>query len=162
MGESIHVPRAEDKTAAQLERISPKFMLRVTCGFGASTSFGVVASQQMKQVGALEFHDGIGLALFVDEQREGDSRFLAESPGIGAIPKPHGSQVCPAIAKGLLMRAQLRDVLAAEDSPVMTQENHHCWLAYPQRTEPDFFAVYIRQCNHGKPVVEGSFHGATF
>ena len=60
------------------------------------------------------------------------------------------------------MGAQLRDVLAAEDSTVMAEEHHHGRLVNPQRAEPDFFAVYIRQRNHGKLAVERSFHGAPF
>ena len=162
MGEAIHVPRAEDKTTAQLEGVSPEFVLRMPGGFGARTRLGIVASQQMKQVGALELHGGIGFALFVNEQLEGNARFLAKSLCIGAIPQSHGSQVCAAIPEGLFVRAQLRDVLAAEDSTVMAQEHHDCRLADPQGTEPDFFAVYIRQRNHGKPAVERCFHGATF
>ena len=162
MCEAVDIARPEHETAAQLERISPKFMLRMPTGLCARTGLGIVASQQMKQVGALEVHGGVGFAFFVNEQREGDARFLAERPRVGAIPQSHGSQVCPAIAKGLLMRAQLRDVLTAENSAVMAQEHHHCRLADPQRTEADFFAVYIRQRNHGQAAVEGSFHGARF
>ena len=56
------------------------------------------------------------------------------------------------------MRAQLRDVLAAEDSTVVAQENKHRRLPDPKRTEPDFFAIYVRQGNHGKAAIEGGLH----
>ena len=85
----------------------------------------------MKQVCGIEFHGGISFAFFVNQQREGDARFFAKSARVDAIPQSHCRQVRAAIVESLLMRAQLRDVLAAEDSTVMTQENNHCRLADP-------------------------------
>ena len=91
MSETVHVPRSKDKTAAQLERVSAEseIVLRVPSGSGADASLGIVASQQVKQVRALQFHGGIGFALFVNEQRKGDTRFVAKSSRIDAIPKPN-------------------------------------------------------------------------
>jgi len=85
----------------------------------------------MKQVCALEFQGGISLALFVNEQRKGNSGFLSKSASIDAISQAYGCQVSPAIPEGLFVGAQLRDVLAAKDSTVMAQENNHRGLAEP-------------------------------
>jgi hypothetical protein len=85
----------------------------------------------MKQVCAFEFHDGIGFALFVNEQGKGDARFFAKSTSINAIPEPHSSQVGSAVPEALLVRAQLRDVFAAEDSTVVAEKNDHSRLADP-------------------------------
>lgn len=125
MGKAIHVSGAENKAAAQLEWVSAKLVLGMTCGFGTGAGLGIVASEQMKQVRALEFHCRIGFALFVNKEGEGNARFFAESACIDAISKSHGSQVGATIAEDVLARAQLRDVLAAEDSTVMAQENHN-------------------------------------
>ena len=131
MGEAVHIARSEDKTAAQLEWIPPELVLRMTGGFGAGARFGIVASQQVKQVRALEFHGGIGFAIFVNKQWEGNSCLLAKSAGIDAVPKPHRGEVRSAVAESLLVRAQLRDVLTAKDSTVMAQENNHRRLSDP-------------------------------
>ena len=158
MREPIHIARAEDKTTTQLERISPEFVLRVSGGFGAGASLSIIASQQVKQVCVLELHGGIGFALFVNEQRKGDTRFVAKSSRIAAIPKPNCGQGRSAVSEGLFVRAQLRDVLAAENSAVMTQENYHGRLADPQRTKTEFLTVCVRQGNHGKAIIEGAVH----
>jgi len=41
------------------------------------------------------------------------------------------------------MLAQLRNVLAAEDSTVMAQENQHHWVLGPQRAKTHRIAVAI-------------------
>ncbi len=39
---------------------------------------------------------------------------------------------------------QLRDMLAAENSAVVTQEDQNCWLLTPQRAELDVLTFGIR------------------
>jgi hypothetical protein len=131
--EPVDVTRPEDKTAAQLERVSSEseIVLRVSGGLGPGAGLGIVASQQVKQVCALQFHGGIGFALLINEQGESDACFVAKSARIGAIAKSYGCQGCAAVSEGLFVGAQLRDVLAAEDSTVVPQEDHHCGLADP-------------------------------
>ena len=133
-------------------------MLGVACGFGAGTSLSIIASQQVKQVRGFEFHLGICFALFVNEQRKADARFLAKRTGINAIAKANGGQVRSAFAEGRFVEAQLRDVLAAEDSPVMPQKDNDRRLADPQRTKAEFSAVGIRQGNHRKTPVPCAVH----
>jgi hypothetical protein len=162
MGKPVDVAGAEDKTAAQLERVSAEFVLRMARGFGAGASLCIVASQHMKQICPIEFHSGIGFAFFVNEQRKGDARLLPKSACVDAISQSHCRQVRSTVVEGLFVRAQLRDVLAAENSTVMTKENHDRWLANPQRTDAKLSAVTIGKGNHGKPAVEGSVHCTTF
>jgi hypothetical protein len=85
----------------------------------------------VKQVCALELHDVVCFAFFVNEQGEGDPRFVAKSTGVNAISKSQGGECCAAVPESSFVRAQLRDVLAAEDSPVVAQENNHGRLAEP-------------------------------
>ena len=131
MGEAVHVARSEDETATQLEGIPSEFVLGMAGGFCAAAGLGIVASQEMKQVRALELHGGIGFALLVNEEREGDAGFFAESTSVEAVAEPDGGQVGAAIPESLFVRAQLRDMLAAEDSTIMAQENDHGRLADP-------------------------------
>ena len=131
MGEPVDVAGAENKTAAQLERVSSQFVLRMTGRFGAGTGLGVVTSQQMKQVCALEFHGGIGVAFLVNKKRKSNPCFITKCTCIDAVAESHRGQSRAAIAEGLLMRAQLRDVLAAEDSTIVAQEYNHRWLVDP-------------------------------
>ena len=51
-----------------------------------------------------------------------------------------------------LVIAQLRDMVAAEDSPIVAQEDQHRGSVFPQRTEADFLAVWIREFNPGFPI----------
>ncbi len=131
--EPVDVTRPEDKTAAQLERVSAEseIVLRVPGGLGPGAGLGIVASQQVKQVCALQFHGGIGFALLINEQGESDACFVAKSASIGAIAKSYGCQGRAAVSESLFAGAQLRDVLAAEDSTIVPQEDHHGGLADP-------------------------------
>jgi hypothetical protein len=50
----------------------------------------------------------------------------------------------------LLVFAQLRDVLAAKNSSIVTQKNNHGWLVRPQRSQPRLLAIAIRENDIGK------------
>jgi len=50
----------------------------------------------------------------------------------------------------LFVLAQLRDVLAAEDSPVMPKKHHHSGALLPQGPEPHLTSVRIRQNDRRK------------
>jgi hypothetical protein len=52
------------------------------------------------------------------------------------------------------MLAQLRDMLAAEDSAVVTQENDHSRTIGPQRTQTYGLALDIGQCESGQFAAE--------
>jgi hypothetical protein len=46
--------------------------------------------------------------------------------------------------------AQLRGMLAAEDSSIVAQKNDDRWLFVPQRSEPDFPTITIRERDEGQ------------
>jgi hypothetical protein len=56
------------------------------------------------------------------------------------------------------MCAQLRDVFSAEDSTVVTQKDHGCGPAGPQRTQADGVAVKIGKGNSSQLAAEGVGH----
>jgi hypothetical protein len=48
------------------------------------------------------------------------------------------------------MVAQLRDVLAAEDSSIVAEENEHRGAFFPQGPEAHCLAVWVYEFNGGK------------
>ena len=131
MREAVRVAGAKNKTSPQLERVLSQFVLRVPGGFGSRSRPGIVFPQKMKQMRALQFHCLISLALFVHQQRKGDSGLAAEGAGIAAIAKPNRGQASSSLSKCRFVRAQLRNVFAAEDSTVVPQEDDHRRLPQP-------------------------------
>src|SRR5206468_3722704 len=134
--EAIDVPWAEDEAAAELERMLPEAMLAVSGLPGPGTGDGVVAAEEVEERGAPQAGGAVGQALLVHQQREGDPGLLAEGARVGAVPEPHRGEPRPGRAKLVLVRAQLRDVLAAEDSAVVAQEDEHPRPGLPERAEP--------------------------
>ena len=89
-------------------------------------------------------------ALLVDEQREPNARIVPEQPRVGCVAQSDGRQVGAPLAEVLLVYAQLRDMLAAEDSTIVAQEDYHRRLPLPKRTQADLLATGIGQDNGRK------------
>ena len=98
------------------------------------------------------------MALLVNQQRELDSGVFAKEPGVLPISQANHRQNCPALFELQLMFAQLRYVLAAEDSSVVPQENQDSRLLRPQRAEPHRPPVAVRQNNVGESLTERASH----
>jgi hypothetical protein len=145
MREAVHVAGPEDKAPAKLERIRPELTLAVTAGLRPLSSRSVVAAQQMKQVGAQKTRRAVSLALFIHQQRERNSGLFAEESRITPVSQADGRQYRPSFAEGVLAFAQLRDVLAAEDSAVMTEEDEDRRPLRPQGPQAEFAPVGIGQ-----------------
>jgi hypothetical protein len=60
----------------------------------------------------------------------------------------------------LLVFAQLRDVLAAEDSTIVSQEDHDRGSVSPKRTQPELLPLAIRQRNIYQTAAEAGCHPA--
>jgi hypothetical protein len=121
----VHVPGRKYEAAAELKRIFAEPVLSNADGFGALAGFRVVATEKMEDVCFVQPHCLVGLALFVDQKWKADSGLLAKVPGVAHITKADSHDLCPFAANFLFVFAQLRNVLAAEDSAIMTQEDHH-------------------------------------
>ena len=128
----INVPWAENKTPAKLKWIFPEFVLMMAGFMRSLACLRIVAAQEMKKIGGLQVRSAIGLTLFVNQERKSDPRLLAKLSGVNAVAEAYCGENCSFAAKGLFMFAQLRDVLAAKDSAVVTQENHDGGLLIPQ------------------------------
>jgi len=61
----------------------------------------------------------------------------------------------------LLVFAQLRDVLAAKNSPVVPQKNQNGRLPGPQRAKTNVPPIAIGKGDLGESAVEGIFHASS-
>ena len=85
VNEAIDIAGAEDKTRAQLKGIFAEFVLAVSCGVGTFARDCVVATQQVKQVSALQFNGTVSGAVGVNEKRKGDAGLFTEYPRVTEI-----------------------------------------------------------------------------
>ena len=128
MREAIHIAGTEDKTSTQLKRILPQFVLRMPPSLRAGACDGIFLAKNVKQVCVLKLQRLIGLTLVVHQQRKAYARLFTERSGVGAVAQSHCRQCGSAFAKRIFVGAQLRGMLAAENSTVVPQENKHRWL----------------------------------
>jgi hypothetical protein len=136
--EAVDVGRRENKTPAELKGILAKFVLTMPARLRAIAALEIVASGQVQQISGTQVGDGVSLALFVDQQGNRYSGFFAENPCIVSVAKADGGKRRALVQKGLLVFAQLRDLLAAKNSAIVPQKNNDGRLVLPQRTETDF------------------------
>ena len=129
--EEIDISRREDEAASELKGIHPKFVLAMAGRPSAVAALEIVAASHVQQIGGAQFGDGVSLTMFIDEQGKRDSGFFAENPGVIAVAKTDGGDGSALIEKGLLVFAQLRDVLAAKNSAVVAEKNNDGGLALP-------------------------------
>ena len=114
----------------------------------------------MEKVGFAEVGEFVGLAVLVDEEGEVDAGFLLEEAGVIWVAQANGRKGGALFAEGLLMFAQLRNVLAAEDSAVVAEENEHGGMRFPKRAEADGFAEGVGKRYVGETSTEGIGHDA--
>ena len=125
VSEAIDISGSKHETSAKLKWVLAKAVLAHADGFGAFARPGIIPSQQMKDVGLLERQRAVRLALIVNQQGKRYPGLLTEVPGITDVAKANRHQPGAALAEPLLVFAQLRDVLTAEDSAVVTEEDHN-------------------------------------
>ena len=154
MHKAIHIPRSKDKTSTKLKRIFAQTVLAMPGGLRALAGQGIVSAQDVQDGSALQLRGAIGPALLVNQQRELDPDFFPKLAGIIRIAQPNGCKRCASLSELLFKGAQLRDMLAAEDSAVMTQKDDHSRTARPQRAEPHLLAGRIRQSDSRQPAAE--------
>jgi len=160
--EKVFVAWCEDETAAQLEGIFAQFVLFVSGALGAFAGLHVIAAKQMEQGSVAQLHRFVGFAFFVDQQGEVDAGFLAKEFGVAHVAQSDRGQACALPAEFFFMRAQLRDVLAAEDSTVVTEENQGSRPVGPQGPETDRVAVNVGKRDAGQLAAERVGHAGDF
>src|SRR6476620_272722 len=96
--------------------------------------------------------------LFVDQQRELDACLIAEKPGIADVAQSDGGNVRAFLLEFFFECAQLRDMLAAKNSTVVTQEDQDSRTALPQGAQPGCFAFGIGERDSGQLAAIGFRH----
>ena len=131
MRKAIDISRRKDETAAKLKGIRAEFVLMMSRCAGAIAALDIIAANEVQQIRGSQVRDRISLALFVNQQRKFDARFFAENSRIVAAAKADGRDGSASVPEGLLVFAQLRDVLAAKNSAVVAEKNNDGGLALP-------------------------------
>ena len=158
MGEDIHITGSEDEAGAELEWIRAQLVLLVSGGFGPSARGGVIAAKQVQQISTGQFRHLIRAPLLVDQKRKRDPLIFAENAGIIAIAQAYRHQIGALRAEFGLVIAQLRDVLAAEDSSIVAQKGYHARLLLPERAEAYLASFRIGKTNSRQFRAERSRH----
>src|SRR4026207_453126 len=120
-------------------------MLPVTGGLGTLPRPRVVGAKNVKDARRPETHGAIGEPPLVDRERKSDARFVAKNTGIIPVAEADSGERRALLAECWFMFAQLRDVLAAENSPIVPEEHNYRRLPLPERAQPEVAAVHIRQ-----------------
>ena len=121
--------------------------------------FEIVFAQKLEQIRALYLHRLVRLALLVYQQRKPNAYLPSKSLSVGEVAKTDGCNCRTALSKFFFVGAQLRDMVAAEDSTVMAQEYDNCGLPQLKQTEAYRTPVAIGQADRGKPAVWCGIHG---
>jgi len=110
---------------------------------------GVIAAKQMKNVRGLETDGAVYFSFLINQERESNAGVFAKHAGIILVAQADRSEVHSGFQELLLMLAQLRDVLAAEDSPVVAEKDDHGLAVCPQRSETDLASIGVGQSDRG-------------
>jgi hypothetical protein len=154
MDEKIFIPGRKNKAAAELKRILAQPMLFVSCGFCAAASLHIVFAQQVEKGSVAQPNSFICFTFFIDKERKMDTSLLAEEPGVAGVAQADDSKMSAFTFELGFKFAQLRDVLSAEDSTIMTQKHHHGRSTFPQGAKPRRLTVRIRKHNSGELAAE--------
>ena len=154
----IDVAGPEDEAAAQLERVPPQLVLRVPSSFCARPRIAIVRAEHVENGTDAEIDGTIGNAIGVDQQWECNSRVRTKNARVLRVAEAHSSNAGPFELKSLFSLAQLRDMLAAEHSTIVTEKGYHAWSAGPERSQAHLFPLGVWQDDLGKLRAEGQFH----
>ncbi len=139
----VDVAGTEDEAATELERILTQPVLPVPAGHGTFARLHVVGSHHVQHRALLEADRTVSPPLVVDQQRESDAGVLLERPCITGIAEPDRGEPGSGPDDLFFVVTQLRDMLAAEDSTVVTEEDQNSRPLLPQRTESDLLTVRV-------------------
>ena len=120
-------------------------MLVEPAGLCTTACFRILAAENVEQIPGFQFRSFIGDPFGVNEQRESDTAFLAKRAGVMHVAESYRSQCSSGFVNLHLVLAQLRNMLAAENSTVMAEEDHNRGTLLPQRTEAYFLASSLGQ-----------------
>jgi hypothetical protein len=141
----VDITRTENEASPKLKRVLAQFVLPMSGCTGSFPCQRIITAENMKERAAPEAHRTICLPLAVNQKRECDPSLLAKDSGVVCVAQANGGQPGAFIAECWFVVAQLRDVLAAEDSSVVPKEGNHCRVVGPKRAESDRPSFRVRQ-----------------
>jgi hypothetical protein len=150
----VAIARSEDETASQLQGVLSQLVLAMATGASAFAGCSVIAPKKVEQRGAASPSNAIHFAFLIDKQRKRDAGLFPEELGVVPIAQSNGRDADSSAPEFCLVFAQLRDVLAAEDSAIVPQKSHHCWRLCPDRSKHDLIVIGIWQPDACQPCAE--------
>lgn len=106
----------------------------------------------MKEIPGFKISSSVCQAIFVDKQRKIYPRFFAKDAGVICIAQADGRQTGSSRFKFRFVFAQLRDMLAAEDSAIVPEEHNDGRILLPKGIETYFGAGGVGQHNGCQPL----------
>ncbi len=131
MSVEIDVAGTENETAAELKGIRAQAMLSMAGGRGARPGFRIVTAKQVQKIRRFEAGRTIREPLRIYQERKCDSSLLAKEASVTKIAKTDCGKIDALGAEFIFMVAQLRNMLAAEDSTVVAEEDDSGGAAFP-------------------------------
>ena len=159
MNEAVKVSGAEDKASAELEWIFAELELSMPGGFRSLARCRIVFAEEMKQGRGAQADSLIRVTFVVDKKREVDLSVVAKLPRISNVTQSDRGESSASFLERCLVFAQLRDVLAAEDSAVVTKKHNHGWTLRPQTAQSHRIAVHVRKRDAGQLAAIRLRHG---
>lgn len=152
----IAIVWGEHEASSQLKGILAELVhvLAMAVPPGPPAGGHVIRTKDMEQVANPQSGNAISNAFFIDEQRKRDAGLLPEEVAIVPVTQPDGGNAGSFMVKFRLVLAQLRDVLAAEDSAIVPQKDHNRRHFGPDRSQPDLIAFRIGQTDACQPCTQ--------
>jgi len=152
----IAIVWGEHEATSQLKGIpaEPGHVLAMTVPPGLPAGGHVIRTKDMEQVANPQSGNAISDAFFIDEQRKRDASLLPEEAAVVLVTQPDGGNAGSFMVKFRFVLAQLRDVLAAEDSAIVPQKDHNRRRFGPDRSQPDLITFRIGQTDARQPCAQ--------
>jgi hypothetical protein len=142
------IARTDDNNAAELPRIS------LDSPLSKATAVGIEAlredgKREVSREAPSELACPVGVEARVDEQREGEVKFLLKHPGLGGCTVSDDEELCPPTPDLNTYAAQLRDLLAAEDSAEVANKDENRRPLIPELPQSPRLSIEVLNLDAG-------------
>ncbi len=125
VGIKVHVAGSEDEGPPQLEWVPAELVLPVAGSLRACPRGVVIGAQKVEHRSDAEIDGAVGDSIRVDQERESNAGVLAEDASVLHVAESDGGNPGAFELEAFFSFAQLRDMLAAEDSTVVPEKRNH-------------------------------------
>jgi hypothetical protein len=152
----VAIAGSKDESSAELKRILAQLVLAMALRPCPLAGGSVVAAKEVEEIGDAQSGGAVGGAFFIDKQGKRDPGLFAKEAGVDPVAQADGDDAGSLAAEFGLLLAQLRDVLAAENSSIVPQKGHDRRHFRPDRSQRDWIVVDIGQGDTCQPCAEGA------